>query len=140
MSLATFGAIISYALELEHAAFEFYSKMIEQNQREPFEELVSKTKKMKTRLERLRREGVSEMILEPIHDLEESDYLMPSRPPKDTEGLFVYALELEETRHRFYMEAMKKIPIRDVARQFERIAKERAEDQARLEQYLNDLA
>jgi rubrerythrin len=140
MSLATFGAIISFALSLEQAAFEFYSQVLEQGRGEPFEELFSRTKKMTKRLERLRREGISEMILEPIQGLEQSDYLMPSGAPEDTGELYMHALALEETRQRFYQDAMEKIPIREVARQFARMAKERAADHARLEQYIDDLA
>jgi rubrerythrin len=127
MSLATFGAILSYALGLESAAFDFYSKATEHIQESIFESLAAKAKKSISRLERLRREGITEMILEPIYGLEESDFPILSGIPEDRQGLLSRAYKHEETRRRFYEKTAQKLPIRDVARQFARMAMECAE-------------
>lgn len=48
----------------------------------------------------------------------------------------MHALPPEETRQRFYTDAMEKIPLRGIAGRFERIAKESTADRVRLERYL----
>ena len=124
MELATFGAIMTFAMELEKQAADFYTKSGHGNLEEIFTGLALETNKRMKRVERTRREGVAEMILEPITGFNGSAYIVELTPASVERKLLEQAIILEETTRRFYFDAAKKIPVREVARVFERMAKE----------------
>ncbi len=92
----------------------------------------------------VRREGVTEMILEPIEGLDSADYEVGSDyavgadnavvadPAGASDGWARRAARLEAESARFYRDAAAKLPIRQVARLFERLAKENEERTAGL--------
>lgn len=127
VSLATFGAILSHALELERDAAHFYEEIARTSQDSLAAALAAASMKRIERLERLRREGVSEMILEPIHGFEEDDFPPYGRHGPAEQTWRVRAIAIEETRQRFFETAATKVPIREVSRQFGRMAKENAD-------------
>jgi rubrerythrin len=124
MELATFGAIMTFALEMEKEAADFYTEAAQGELEEIFSSLAQDSRKRMKRLERARREGVAEMILEPITGLNGDDYRveLPLEPVE--EDILEHAITLEEVSRRFCLAAAKKIPVREVARNFERMAKE----------------
>lgn len=112
MQLGTFGAIISFALELEQQAASFYEGQGRDKQ-------AKNARKRIKRLERARRESVSEMILESITGLDSDNYqpdLSGDQP----------ARALAENARRFYTDAAAKLPIKEVARLFRRLADDHA--------------
>lgn len=78
MELGSAGAILSFALDLEREAIETYEKCLEgelsEAQRQVIEDNTRTHRKNVKTLDRMRRENVTEMILEPIHDLASDDF------------------------------------------------------------------
>jgi len=85
MELATFGAIMTFALEMEKQAADFYTEAAHGELEEIFSSLALDSRKRMKRLERTRREGVAEMILEPITGLNGDDYRV-ELPPEPAEN------------------------------------------------------
>jgi len=116
IELGTFGAILRFAIEWEAQAAQFY----EQNGRGGlaglFQELGQRSRKRLRRLEQARREGVAEMILEPITGLDGGAYQVALDSAGDEAGLRTQAQALEEVAARFYRDAAGKLPIREVSR------------------------
>jgi hypothetical protein len=110
--LNSFGAILSYAIELEARLRDYY-------QTSGNAERVRDAEKRKSNLERMRRENVTEIKLEPIDGLDEADYVMnlgDASPAGQSaiEGIAV----------RFYSDVAPKINVREVQRTLERCAKQ----------------
>ncbi len=130
MELGTFGAILSFAIELEQQAMRFYKQSAQGDFTDLFAELEKGSRKRVERLERARREGVAEMILEPITGLKSEDFSIELDPNATPQVLLKQAQALEQTCARFYQEASSKLPIREVVRLLQRLANE---NQQRLE-------
>lgn len=115
MELRTFGAVIKFALELEAMAAAFYETASAITSTEqlkiPFEAYIQKRLLRMETLKRLRRENTTEMILEPIHGLQDEDYRVKSECPEGCpdEELLKLASEMEERNQKFYADAAQKI-------------------------------
>ena len=133
MDLATFGAIMSFGLDLEQQAAAFYDSAACGALEEPFTKLAKSTRKRAVRMERARREGIAEMILEPITGMDGDDYHLELAPDAEEPELLRQAIALEETTRRFYMDAAGKIPVREVVRTCMRMAKESEKRRTELE-------
>jgi hypothetical protein len=130
--LGTFGAIMGFALELEGQAAAFYEAAARESLAARFDELAAGARKRQKRLERVRRENVSEMILESITGLEEATYRVELDPEADEGGLRQQAIALEKATQRFYLDAGAKLPLKDVTRIFKRLARENGRHAAEL--------
>jgi rubrerythrin len=132
MELGTFGAILRFAMNLEQQAADFYEGAAGGGLEGTFRELARKSRKRLSRLERARREMVSEMILESITGLDGNAYGVDLDTAPDEVGLLRQAQALEETSARFYRDAADKMPIREVVRLFQRLARENEQRKAQL--------
>ena len=132
MELGTFGAILGFAMELEQQAADFYERWAADGLEEVFLELARGSRKRLARLERARREMVTEMILESITGLDGDTYGVNLDSEIDEAGLLRQAWTLEETSARFYRDAADKMPIREVVRLFQRLVRENEQRQAQL--------
>jgi len=121
MQLGTYGAIFRFAIEFEQACAEFYLKATAFDGR--FGELEAGAKKRAARLNRMQREMIVEMILEPIRGLQSTDYHVDGMNCTQ-ETVTSQARALEETGHRFYVDAAARVPIAEVARAFGKLAQE----------------
>jgi len=133
VELGTFGAVLKFALELEERAAAFYEAGARGGLAGLFGELARGSRKRLGRLERARREMVTEMILESIAGLDDSAYRVDVDAEADEAGLLEQARALEETAARFYRDAAAKMPIREVVRLFERLARENERRRVRLQ-------
>jgi len=133
MDLATFGAIMSFGLDLEQQAAAFYDSAARDALEEPFANLAKSARKRAVRMERARREGIAEMILEPITGMDGDDYNLELVPDAEEAELLRQAIALEETTRRFYIDAAGKIPVREVVRTCIRMAKQSENRRAELE-------
>ena len=124
MQLGTFGAIMGFAMDMEEQAAAFYEQAAHAKLAEPFGQLAQGSHKRAKRLERARRELVSEMILESITGLDGDHYQLDLDPQADDGALLRQALEMEEEALTFYGDAAAKMPIREVVRLFGRLARE----------------
>jgi rubrerythrin len=140
MPLKNFGAILTFAAEMEAADEEFYRKAAANpagaNYRTLLEELAEGKKKNEKLMRLTCRESVCEMILEPIVDFTREPYFT------DREGveamnanlLLKKALQLETKAERFYTDAAEKIlALAEVSRALARTARRRTADKERLE-------
>ena len=134
MELGTFGAIFTFALELERQAVAFYESATAEALEEVFASLAESGHKRIRRLERTRREGVAEMILESITGLDRENYQVSLATDAAEAGLLKQAIEWETTARRFYLDASQKMPVREVARTFERLARENERRKVELEE------
>lgn len=114
-SLNTFGAILTYAIELESKLNDYYQTVGNT-------ERADSADKRRAKLERVRRENVVEITLEPIEGLDEADYAM-NLTDTSAEGQST----AERLAAQFYSEVAPKINVRQAQRALERCGKEHAE-------------
>jgi rubrerythrin len=124
MELGTFGAIIRSALELEKQASDFYLEAGHDSLRPVFADLSKQARKRLTRLANLRREGINEMILEPITGFDDNAFRVDVAAEAEEAGMVELAIALEENLARFYTVASAKTPLNEVSRAFRQMAKE----------------
>jgi len=114
-SLNTFGAILTYAIELETRLRDYYQKAGNS-------EHASASDDRRTKLERVRRENVLEITLEPIEGLDEANYGLNLNDTSPTGQQTI-----EDTAARFYNDVAPKINVREARRALERCGKQHAE-------------
>jgi len=138
MELNTFGALLKFALELEEAAARSYDEAAKAARDEALRSGLAaraeSARKNRQRLERVRREQVNEMLLEPIEGLRESDYRAggDASPAAADDDLTASAAELEAACERFYRDAAERLSIPEVVRSFQRLADAHARNRAQL--------
>ncbi len=113
MDLGTFGAIMKFALEIEGKVSDFYKRGSDQETdvtlKELLVNLVSRGQKRIQTLERVRRENVTEMILEPIEGFDSDSFEIKTELPKDSDSVRRTAMKIEKTLLEFYNAAAIKI-------------------------------
>jgi rubrerythrin len=79
---------------------------------------------------RVRRENVTEMILEPVSGLHREDYEMDLKVPdlREDAEIIRTALILEEMGKKFFQDASAKVPLPEVARIFRKVAQKKEEN------------
>ncbi|MFN8527330.1 MAG: hypothetical protein U0670_01820 [Anaerolineae bacterium] len=112
----TFGAVMSFAIELESKLRDYY-------QAAGSAEKSAASEKRRQTLERVRRENVTEIKLEPINDLHEETYALNTSDTGDA-GQKAAA----RTAAQFYQDAAPKINVREAQRALERCGKAHAEN------------
>lgn len=111
-SLNTFGAVFTFAIELEAQLGAYYNGMGDA-------ERAKAADKRRKKLERVRRENVVEITLEPIVGLDADDYAL-DLSDRSAEGQAAAAGKAA----RFYRDAAPKINVRAAQRALERCGKE----------------
>ncbi len=139
MELGTFGAIMKFALEVEYEVTSFYesAKEIVKDKEiaSLFGSLANRGQKRVKTIERVRRENVTEMILEPITGLDSDVYKPVTSIPEspDDKALQEIAAEIEKNLQSFYTQAAVKIDfLSEVAYSFELLAEANEEASKRL--------
>jgi hypothetical protein len=114
-SLNTFGAILTYAIELETRLSDYYQAAGNSTR-------AAEADKRRTNLERVRRENVTEIKLEPIEGLDQADYAL-RLDDTSAEG----QRAIERTAARFYIDVAPKINVREAQRALERCGRQHEE-------------
>lgn len=115
MELGTFGAILKFAMDIEQEVSSFYesasSVVKDQELVGQFQDLHKRGQKRVKTLERVRRENVTEMILEPITGLDSENYKLATEMPSGAEEKDVQelAVGIEKGLLEFYTHAAAKI-------------------------------
>jgi hypothetical protein len=109
-ALNAFGAIFAFAIELE-------TRLRDQYQANGNAARAAEADKRRANLERVRRENVTEIKLEPIEGLHEDDYKLDLKDMRATEA----------TAARFYADVVPKINVREAQRALERCGKQHGE-------------
>lgn len=139
MELGTFGAVFTFAIQLEKKSSKFYEEAVSvlesPEAKKLFTLLGTGVRKRKKKVEKTRQEFIRECILVHVTGLKRSDYEVKvgSLQCIGDQQLLETALELEENSYRFYKEASTKIGLPDVGRVFKRLAKENSDRQLQLE-------
>ncbi len=114
-SLNTFGSIMTHAIHQE-AALKDYFDIIGQPGR------AKEADKRRTTLERIRREYVVEITLEPIEGLSADDYVLNLEDDSEAGRAAVL-----ETAAKFYAEVAPKINVRQAQRALEKCGRQYTE-------------
>ncbi len=115
MPLISFGAILTFAEKIEKDNKNFYQKYIEKitdsDMKAFFERLLKNKEKQIKTIQRIRRENVSEMILEPINDFTRESFLLDleSTDTITPEKIIEIARKAEERNLQYYTTAAEKI-------------------------------
>jgi len=115
LDLGTFGVIIKFALDIEGKVSDFYKEIGEHTKDEVLMgllgDLVTREQKRIKTLERIRRENVTEMILEPIEGLDSDSFGIETDVSRalDDETIKTMATSIENTLQKFYTAAARKI-------------------------------
>ena len=113
-SLNTFGAIMTHAVNLEAELAAYYRQAGNTSR-------VQAADKLRQKMERIRREAVLEITLEPIEGLDAADYAF-NFDDSSAAGQQV----VEATAARFYADVAPKINVRQAQRALERAGSEHA--------------
>jgi len=127
MELATFGAVLSFAISFEQELEAFLRKLQASASGElsgRLAQAIEAAQKREKLLERVRRENIAEMILEPISGFRSEDYTLGDVPGVSAETLTGALRKAEQTAVSFYALGAQKLSIPEVKRIFERLARE----------------
>ena len=113
--LNSFGSVLTFAIDLETRLRDYYKAAGETAR-------AADADKRRSNLERVRRENVTEIKLEPIEDLDDSDYALDL---SDTSAAGQQANE--QIAARFFANAAPKLNVREAQRALERCAKQHGE-------------
>ncbi|MGO8945107.1 MAG: ferritin-like domain-containing protein [Syntrophobacteraceae bacterium] len=139
MELSNFGAVLTFAAELEAMDSKFYMTAIDNpalaEYRDALKELAAALRKNEKDLLRARRENVTEMILEPIYDFS-SELFSADRSlavKGAAEPVLGMAVIIETKAAQFYLLAAEKMrALPEVSRLLSKISKSRATNRMRL--------
>lgn len=113
-TLNTFGAILTFAIELEGQIADYYRAIGSPR--------AIDADKRRSNLERVRRENVTEIKLEPIEGLDEANYGLNLGDTSESGQKAV-----EATAARFYADTAPKLNVREAQRALERAGKQHSE-------------
>ncbi len=132
MPLTNFGSILKFAEELEAEDQGFYRAASENPnctaQARLYEVFADDLKKNQKIIQRIRRENVTEMILEPVAGLTRSEFSLDltGGDELDDAGVLENARIREDRAQRYYLKAAEQIKAQpEVARGLRQIAKKR---------------
>ncbi len=143
MELTNFGAVLTFAAETEASDSGFYTAIREipglEKYGSTFEAVAAALKKNEKDLLRARRENVTEMILEPIHDFH-SESFAADRSVNDTlttDAAVEKAIAMEDKSAEFYSVAAEKLRgLPEVSRILNRVGKIRSVNREKLRDLL----
>jgi len=113
-SLNTFGAVLTHAINLEASLRDYYTAA-------GVADRASESDKRRVTLERIRREFIVEITIEPIDGLDEVNYVFDL---SDTSPAGQSAVE--RTAAQFFADVAPKINVRQAERALERCGKQHA--------------
>lgn len=139
MPLQNFGSILNFAEELESQDQRFYEAAAGNPacaaHRELFVQLTAEAAKSVKTVQRIRRENVTEMILEPIRDFARASFCEACEGAgvQGAAEVLATARRLENRAERYYAEAAEKIKaLTEVSRALKTLGKTRTGRSAKL--------
>ena len=115
MPLTSFGSILTFAEKFEIQDMEFYSQALAHpgctNLKEIIEPFIKEGKKLIAIVQRTRRENVSEMILEPIHNFVRTPFCIEKQDSigMDSTQILDTIQKMEQRSMDYYESAAVKI-------------------------------
>jgi rubrerythrin len=139
MPLQNFGSILNFAEELESQDRQFYEAAAGNPacaaHKALFTELAAGADKNVKTVQRIRRENVTEMILEPVRDFTRAPFCeaCEGAAAQPTVEVLATAKRLESRAERYYAEAAEKIKaLTEVSRALKTLGKSRKARSAKL--------
>ncbi len=135
----TFEQIISFALEEERGAAEFYRKMSglakKKNARVMFNELAEEEIKHKKFFEGVTAGNIPDLRLQEVTDLKISDYLVDVsfKPDMDYQDILIMAMKKEESAVKLYEDMAEKVQKPELKKLLRFMSQEEAKHKLRLE-------
>ncbi len=136
--------ILVFAIDEEQKAVDFYSKLASnarsEEMKDVFTEFAEEEIKHKTRLTKIREEGIFDMPKDAVHDLKISDYVVNVKPtPEMTyEEALIVAMKKEKAAFRLYTNLAAKAPNEDLKDVFLSLAAEESKHKLRFEVEYDD--
>ena len=129
MALTNFGSILKFAEEMEIHDNEFYkNQALDSNYiqyKEIFEDCANICNKNKKLILRIRRENITEMILEPVNGLSSSEFGLELETGDNI--AIKNAIKIENRAKNYYLKAAEKIKAQlEVSRGLKQAAKNRS--------------
>jgi rubrerythrin len=131
--------ILVFAIDEEQKAVDFYSVLAgnarSEEMKNIFIEFAEEEIKHKTRLIKIREEGVFDMPKQDVQDLKISDYLVSVKPTPDMtyEEALVVAMKKEKAAFKLYTNLAAKAPTEDLKDVFLSLAAEESKHKLRFE-------
>jgi rubrerythrin len=146
MNFKSFEEIISYAIEKEKEAAQFYDDMSKQEPysgaKKLFEEFAGEEKRHRAMLEDLssNQERLAEYKFEWIPDMKRSDYLVDIEYRRDMDyaDILRLAMKREEKSLKLYNELVEKAGEEDLVKLFRMLSQEEAKHKLSLETLYDD--
>jgi rubrerythrin len=139
MPLENFGSILNFAEDLEHQDRDFYATAAANPNCAAygmlFAELAADAERNMGTVQRIRRENVTEMILESVPDFKRADFceVCEAASTLSASGALETATRLEARADRYYSEAAEKLKaLTEVSRALRVLGKNRKAHIARL--------
>lgn len=136
--------ILVFAIDEEQKAVDFYSNLAgnarSEEMKKIFVEFAEEEIKHKTRLTKIREEGIFDMPKEGVQDLKISDYVVSVKPtPEMTyEEALVVAMKKEKAAFKLYTNLAAKAPTEDLKNVFLSLAIEESKHKLRFEVEYDD--
>lgn len=141
MPLINFGSILGFAEEIENQHVQLYNEAARHpdcaSHHEIFEALAKEAGKRLKEVKRVRRENVTEMILETIEGFKRDAFVipLPETADMDCSEIVQTSLELADRSLRFYTEAAQRLKGQsEVARTLKNMSKKHGKDMKKLEE------
>jgi len=131
--IVSFGSLLNFCIQLERRSAQFYGSLARESPRpELILKLAEGNRRRASLLERIRRENVTEMVLEPIEELSADGVVVPQDSAKEW---LEKAARLEGNLGKFYREAAEKahLVLAEARRSFDGLARENLRRKAELE-------
>ena len=130
--IKTFGNLLSFCINLEGRMQDFYLGLVKDKENkiliERFLKLADQNRKRKLLLERIRRENVNEMILQPIEGLKPDIDFNQLTAEGNFKPLDILerSIKFEKIFSQFYLDAASKanLILAEASRYFKKLAKE----------------
>ena len=131
MDLGTFGAVMKFSTEVldrSAALYRTFSSLTkEPTLTSAIESLLKETEKNRSLIEQVRRENVTEMILEPVSGFSDTDFSVEIKlgESADSRELLAALLAIETGQKDFFAAVSAKFPFPEVTRVFRKICQKK---------------
>ena len=144
MKKEKFNEIIDFAVQAEKDAVEFYSDLQTKTKFQAIKDMLKEFEMFErghiVQLERIRKEGLENLVEKEIHDLTLSDYLVEGEPSDDMdfEDIILIAMKREEAAKNLYETFAAKMEGTEVQKLLLRLAADESEHKLKFEKIYDD--
>ncbi len=144
MSQEKFNEILSYAIERENEAAEFYRYMQDivkfESQKELLKEYQLMEESHARALKTISESSIEEISISQVQNLKISDYVVEKQPTADMtyQDIITIAMKREESAYRLYTQMSESISEPKIKKLFEKLAEEELKHKLHFEKIYDD--